>query len=392
MSLCVGIDVSKEKCDACCIGEGGEKIFFVSCPMDRHGFDKLVVQLPADKTSFLLGMESTACYHIALFSYLAAQGYQVVIINPLLIANFAKRSLRKTKTDKKAALTIAQFLMQEKKALCAETPSHLVGELRDLARRREKLTDQVTALKSDMKRILSVTFPELERLTGVFTKSTLRLLAEFPSAHALRQASYAAIAAIVIPRSRGRKSQASVDALMAAAAASVGVTSPAKELALKQEAALLLTVEEQIREATALLKSLCNERIKEDTEILCSMRGIGENTAVNFLVEMGGDIGIYESDKKLIAAAGLDPSTYQSGKYEGKSKISKRGNRHLRRVIWLMTTRVITNNDVFRAYFFKRRREGLPYKKAVLATAHKLIRVMYSMLVNQTYFEPERRK
>jgi transposase len=75
--------------------------------------------------------------------------------------------------------------------------------------------------------------------------------------------------------------------------------------------------------------SLLKERMKEDTDILCSMKGIGENTAMNFLVEMGGNIKIYENDKKLIAASGLDPSTYQSGKYEGKSRISKRGNRHL---------------------------------------------------------------
>ena len=43
----------------------------------------------------------------------------------------------------------------------------------------------MTSLKNDMKRILSVTFPELETITGVFTKSTLRLLTEFPSALAL---------------------------------------------------------------------------------------------------------------------------------------------------------------------------------------------------------------
>lgn len=386
MALCVGIDVSKEKFDACCIGEGGEKIFSVSCPMDRSGFDKLVLQLPTDKTSFLLGMESTACYHMPLFSYLTARDYPVVIINPLLIKNFAKRSLRKTKTDKKDALTIAQFLMREKETLSTDRPSHLINELRDLARRREKLADQVTALKSDMKRILSVTFPELERVTGVFTKSTLRLLAEFPSAHALKEASHPAVAGIVISRSRGRKSQASVHALMAAAVSSVGVASVAKELVLKQEASLLLHVEQQIKETTELLINLCNERIREDTEILCSMEGIGENTATTFLVEMGGDIGIYANDKKLIAAAGLDPSTYQSGKYEGESKISKRGNRHLRRVIWLMTTKVITNNEVFRAYFFKRRKEGLPYKKAVLATAHKLIRVIFAMLSHKTSF------
>jgi transposase len=99
----------------------------------------------------------------------------------------------------------------------------------------------------------------------------------------------------------------------------------------------------------------------------------------------------FDNDKKLIAAAGLDPTTYESGKYKGQSKISKRGNRHLRRVIWLMATKVIISNQVFRAYYQKRRKEGLIYKMAVLATAHKLIRVMFSMLVNERVFEPERR-
>ena len=126
--------------------------------------------------------------------------------------------------------------------------------------------------------------------------------------------------------------------------------------------------------------------MKEDTNILRSMKGVGENTAMNFLVEMGGDIKIYENDKKLIAASGLDPSTYESGKYAGKSGISKRGNRHLRRVIWLMATRVIINNDLFKAYFKKRKQDGLPYKKAVLATAHKLIRIIFVMLSRKTYF------
>ena len=127
-------------------------------------------------------------------------------------------------------------------------------------------------------------------------------------------------------------------------------------------------------------------------ELLSSTKGIGEASALNFLIEMGGDIAAYENEKKLIAAAGLDPSTNQSGKYEGVSKISKRGNRHLRRIIWLMATKVIVNNQVFRAYFFKRRREGLPYKKAVLATAHKLIRVMFALLTNRTTFAEGRIK
>jgi hypothetical protein len=74
MSFFVGVDISKEKFDVCCIGEQGEKIFSLMCTMDREGFEKLALKLPADKSSFLLGMESTASYHLPLFSYLTAQG------------------------------------------------------------------------------------------------------------------------------------------------------------------------------------------------------------------------------------------------------------------------------------------------------------------------------
>ena len=387
----VGIDVSKEKFDVCAIGDEGNKLFSLACPMNREGFDKLVTRLAAVSTaSLLLGMESTASYHIALFSYLTAKGYRVAIINPLLIANFAKLSLRKTKTDKKDAFTIAQFVLLRKETLATGSP-HLT-ELKDLSRRRERLVDEMTALKNDMKRILSVTFPELETITGIFTKSTLRLLTEFPSAHAIAKAGYDAVATIVTARSRGRKSSASVKVLMDTATASVGVASPAKDMILKQEASLLLALEGQAEEIMQLIMDLSGEKIQRDAKILTSMRGIGDKTAFNFLIEVGGDIKAFEHDRKLIAAAGLDPTTYESGKYKGQSKISKRGNRHLRRVIWLMTTKVIISNEVFRTYYFKRRKEGLIYKKAVLATAHKLIRVMFSMLVNQKCFEPERRK
>src|SRR5512135_531156 len=387
----VGIDVSKEKFDVCAIGDEGNKRFSLSCPMNREGFDKLVTRLAAVSTaSLLLGMESTASYHIALFSYLTAKGYRVAIINPLLIANFAKLSLRKTKTDKKDAFTIAQFVLLRKETLATGSP-HLT-ERKDLSRRRERLVDEMTALKNDMKRILSVTFPELETITGIFTKSTLRLLTEFPSAHAIAKAGYDAVATIVTSRSRGRKSSASVKVLMDTATASVGVASPAKDMILKQEASLLLALEGQAEEIMQRIMDLSGEKIQRDAKILTSMRGIGDKTAFNFLIEVGGDIKAFEHDRKLIAAAGLDPTTYESGKYKGQSKISKRGNRHLRRVIWLMTTKVIISNEVFRTYYFKRRKEGLIYKKAVLATAHKLIRVMFSMLVNQKCFEPERRK
>jgi transposase len=70
--------------------------------------------------------------------------------------------------------------------------------------------------------------------------------------------------------------------------------------------------------------------------------------------------------------AGLDPAAYQSGQ-NGDSGITKRGNRHLRRIIGIVTTSMIQYTDIFNAYYLKRKKEGLPYNMAVLATAHKLI-------------------
>ncbi len=138
-----------------------------------------------------------------------------------------------------------------------------------------------------------------------------------------------------------------------------------------------------------MLIEMSRKLMEDDINIMTSIKGIGDTTAANFLIEMGGDINQFEYSGKIIAMAGLDPAIYQSGKHEGKGKITKRGNRHLRKIIWNMTTKVIQYTDTFHAYYSKRRKEGLPYKKAVLATAHKLIRVIYAMLTKRTTFCPQ---
>jgi transposase len=387
----LGIDVSKETFDACCINTKGERLFSLSTSMDRKGFEELIKELSClsvSQESVLVGMESTACYHVNLYSFLISLGYSVIVINPLLISNFVKLQLRKTKTDKKDASVIAQFLLLNRGSLSQALVSSDFSELRDLSRQRESLVDQMSSVKSDIKRLLTMTFPELEQMAGVFTKSMLRLLCHYPSAASMRQVKHSKIAKILIPGSYGKQTVASVDRIIKAAQRSVGTTSPAKEIILKQKASLLMQLEQHLQELTDILKELCQTKIQQEMGILTSMKGIGEKSAMNFLIEMGGDIKQFESHQKLIAMAGLDPALYQSGKTDRKGKITKRGNRHLRRVIWLMTTKVIQFNARFKQYYLKRIKDGLPYKMAVLATAHKLIRVLFAMLTNKTLFNP----
>ena len=201
----------------------------------------------------------------------------------------------------------------KKDSLCQNVLSPDNADMRDLARQRESLVDQMTAIKSDTKRVLTITFPELEHIACIFTKSMLRLLCHYPSAESIRKAKRAKIAKILIPGSYGQQTDESVDAIIKAAATSIGTASPAKEMIIKQKASILLQLEDHLQELTGVLIEQCHAQMKDNVDILTSIRGIGEKSATNFLVELGGDPGLFPSHRQVIAMAGLDPSVYESG-------------------------------------------------------------------------------
>ena len=391
VSLFVGVDVSKDFFSAAGLDEQGKELFSGSYEMDSNGFSEFLKVLSSHDESLdqvLVGMESTGCYHINLFSFLHDKGIHVLVINPLLISNFAKLSLRKTKTDKKDAKTIARFLVAHQDSISQLSLSQEMQDLRDLSRERESLCHLVTATKVEIKRVLRATFPELESIGDLYTGVMLRFLQEYPSARLVRVAKPKAIAKALKGPYVGNKLTFSAEDILQAARSSVGVTSPAKEVILQGKIATLLHLKERLDELTKLLTDLCKATRLEDLKILRSIKGVGPKTAAPFLAEMG-EVENFTSHKKLIAFAGWDPSVRQSGKFVGISKLSKRGNRHLRRAIYLMSASVVSQNAFFKAYFLKRKREGLPPQKALCATAHKLLRVIFAMLTQRTYFKPK---
>jgi len=140
-SLLVGIDVSKDFFATAGINSEGKESFSRSYSMDSNGFDDLLKTITShceDLSKVIVAMESTGCYHINLFSFLTCQGVRTMVVNPLLIANFAKLSLRKTKTDKKDAMTIARFLMDHDEEVSHLSLSQDHQDLRDLSRERDR--------------------------------------------------------------------------------------------------------------------------------------------------------------------------------------------------------------------------------------------------------------
>jgi transposase len=385
-TLFVGIDVSKDYCSAQGLDHGGKKLFYLEFSMDGEGFSRFLDRVKAhcgNLSEVTVAMESTGCYHINLFSFLSSEGIPCVVINPLLITNFARLSLRKTKTDKKDALTIAQFLLAHKGSLSKVAFSQNSQDLKDLARERESLTVMISGLKNDLRRLLKMSFPELEHRCKIFTETMLQFLIKFPSARIIKMAKPKEIAkALIHVEGKRKRVLISAEEIIKLAKASVASDSAAKELILSEKISTLLYLEEKKKKITGVLVKSCQSMRVEDFEIITSIDGIKQVNGSTFLAELG-------EMNHVIAFAGLDPSIHQSGQFEGMSKISKRGNHHLRRVIFLMTTCVVRSNNIFRQYFLKRKQEGLPPKKAILATAHKLLRVLFAMLTTKSYFRKE---
>jgi len=164
------------------------------------------------------------------------------------------------------------------------------SDLRDLSRQRESLVDEMTSLKIEIKQLLNITFPELEHMVGIFTKSILKLLQQYPSANALRDADIGQLSQTLIADSYGHKREEFAKTLIKAARSSIGTNSPAKEMIIKQKIGLLLHLEEALQEITDMLIEMARKLMEEDINIMTSIKGIGDKTAANFLVEMGGDI------------------------------------------------------------------------------------------------------
>ena len=116
-SLFVGIDVSKDSFSVNGLDGKENVVFSLIAAMDRNGFSecmKVISSHSEDLSHIVVAMESTGSYHMNLLSFLTSQEIHTIVVNPLLIKNFSKLSLRKTKTDKKDAHTIARFLFAHK--------------------------------------------------------------------------------------------------------------------------------------------------------------------------------------------------------------------------------------------------------------------------------------
>jgi len=274
-SAFVGIDVS----NVCAISNPNSIIFEHVFEMSMQGFSPFVDNLSSfSKNSIILAMESTGCYHLNLPSFLSLNNFSCIVFNPLTVKDSPSISLRKTKTDKIDARSIARTLFY----LQQELPSSpfLNTELRDVVRERESIISRISKIKNNIEKLLNLLFPELERFTNIYNDSILNLLSSFPSANAIQNAPIDSLRAF-FSKSVGRKPIFSPESLKELAINSIAQYWPMKEKILIQNIKELIFLQQQLKEYDEMFNQYCQcSSFNVDIELLTSIKGIGQNRAM----------------------------------------------------------------------------------------------------------------
>ena len=386
----VGIDVAKNKHDCFITNSDGEvlfKAFTIANNLD--GFNDLyqkIVSVTEDITKVKVGLEATGHYSYNLLGYLIDKSLPTYVINPLHTNLYRKSlSLRQTKTDKVDARTIASMLMSDVNLKSYSDISYHNEELKSLTRYRFDKVKERAKLKSSVSRLICILFPELEKLVPTLhMASVYAMLSEFPGAKQVADAHLTRLTNLLSESSKGRYGKETAIAFRNAARTSIGSNMPAKSLELKHTIKLIRELTSDIDEIEHEIKLIMDEI---NSPIL-SIPGINYRMGAMIIAEIG-DFNRFDSPDKILAYAGLSPSTYQSGQLDGAySHMEKRGSRYLRYALYNAAKYVCHWDPTFAEYLAKKRAEGKHYNVAISHAVKKLVRVIYHLeKTNQQYIK-----
>lgn len=123
--------------------------------------------------------------------------------------------------------------------------------------------------------------------------------------------------------------------------------------------------------------------------LICSIPGVGLLTAAAVLAETNG-FDLIKNKKQLTSYAGLDVKEKQSGtSVKGKPRISKKGNKHLRKAMHLPALTAIRLDENFKALFIRLVQKHGIKMKAVVAVQRKLLEMIYTVYKTNTKYDKE---
>ncbi|WP_304426559.1 IS110 family transposase [uncultured Adlercreutzia sp.] len=348
----------------------------------RDGLARMVGDLDLLGGDVAVGMESTGHYWRACFRALSGGGYAVSVINPVR-THAARRAanLGRAKTDRVDCKVIADVVRKEAPAATRVADGKL-AELHDLSRFQQVLAESAADAKIRVGTLLDQIWPEFSRLFsdtfGGSAMAALRLLAS-GSMEGLDDALAAA--------SRNRFGSAKGDQVRESLATTCGIPATAAHLL---QLRILLDQLDSLRAQSGEVESAMAALIAETCPQVLTVPGLGPKTAAQIVAEIG-DPARFPDARAVCSYAGLDPRPCESGDFASEHRrITKTGSCHLRRALYLAAQANMRSDNVFRDYYERLRGRGKPHRLAAVATARKMLCVVWALMVSGEEFDPER--
>jgi transposase len=384
----VGIDVAKDKHDCHIFDSDGVVLADnFSFKNSKEGFAHLLTLVldlaKKQNDSLKFGIEHTGHYSSNLIDFLTSHGYEVVRFNPLTVNRLrTSGTLRKTKNDICDARYIASLLIADTtKHVGSPDPSLL--SLKSLTRARYRLVKEAQPLKNRFRRLLHLLFPEIQGFfASHYSNTALCLFAALPGAKPVADCDIRKLSSLLMSFSHGRLGRNKAENLKTLAKNSIAFHNHGSALELSLVAERILFFDSQREklenEIAAIMTALHSP--------VTSVPGIGVVLGASILAEIG-DIHAFSSPAKLLAFAGAEPSTYQSGKFTAtRTPMVKRGSRYLRNALYLATSSAFVHNPVIRDYVNKKRTQGKHFYTAMSHGMKKMSRILFAVLSKNVQF------
>ena len=335
-TLVVGVDIGSQTHYARAFDNRGReltrKVFVFHNDLEGfNSFNFWTETLKADnkKTKVLVGCEPTGHYWFSLAKYLKDHQKKLVMVNPFSVKKIKELDDNSPKkTDAKDPKTIAKLVIDGRYSE-PYIPEGIYAEIRDLVYSRDRIMKQHNISANRIQRWLAIHFPEY---LGLYKR-------------------YDAVCGLMI----------------------------LEKAPLPQD--IITLGVDGVKQIWKDAKKR-GRGVSKDVEKLLAIKGVGVVTIAGFIAEVG-DIRRFKSPKQIQKYAGLELVESSSGKHKGKTRISKRGRRKLRRILYQVMVPLLARNHEFREiydYYVTRVKNPLKRRQAMMAVSCKLIRVFYAVL------------
>jgi transposase len=198
------------------------------------------------------------------------------------------------------------------------------------------------------------------------------------------------------------------------------VAIPANKKELREKIQLVDTLKNQVQQLKNQLSSIQSSSVKESLEkaiadlekhiklleeeigknvdqeeqfssfvnLIISIKGFGKTSAYRLLAYLP-DLALFEKPKQLAAFIGVSPKQKESGKFIGKTCLSKFGNPRLRKTLYMPALSVKQFNTAFKPFINSLEKKGLKPKAIVGALMRKLVHIIFGMVKSQKPFDPK---